>query len=145
MGICFVLRQLALLGSVSAELSVRLELTRLMIKDAHRLLKDSRAGQITLYSMLGATRFKYYQKIALMQVCCHRCRVTMDSYSHTSGRHSMKTEQRAEPESIAFLAALALKVGAAAPGVVPPIFEGAVAEQLRGPNKTAWHVRGAPL
>ena len=67
-----VLRQIRNLGSVSAGIIVRLELTREMAQAAMSILRDERPAQAALIAILALTRFRYFCRGVLIPTCCRR-------------------------------------------------------------------------
>ena len=66
------LRQLSQLDSVSARIITDLELARRIVRMAMSVLREGRGAQVTLLSILGATRFKtFFRGVLVLTRCPH--------------------------------------------------------------------------
>ena len=133
-----VLRQLSELGSVSSEIITRLELTREIVGLAMSALRRERAAQVTLLSILGATRFKtYFHGVLIPTRCPHTWgRVACgqeDTYQHLLICYKIQHLERKGAESLDFLITMARKARPARPGTVEPRF--AVRERRQGERR----------
>ena len=121
------LRQLADLGSVSAGIITRLELTREIIQMATSILRTERAAQVTLMSILGGTRFKaYFHGVLVPTKCPHKKRRGIcgeeDSYEHLLWCYWLENREQKGPDSLDFLVAMARKTIPQIPGTAQPMF-----------------------
>ena len=120
------LRQLADLGSVSAGIITRLELTRQVIQMAKSVLRTERAAQVTLMSILGGTRFETHFHGVLVLTMCPRqkrngtCR-REDSYDHLLWRYWLRDREARGADSLDFLVTMARKAIPPIPGTVRPM------------------------
>ena len=133
-----VLRQLSELGSVSSEIITRLELTREIVGLAMSALRRERAAQVTLLSILGATRFKtYFHGVVIPTRCPHTWgRVVCgqeDTYQHLLICYKIQHLERKGAESLDFLITMARRARPARPGTVEPRF--AVRERRQGERR----------
>ena len=78
-----VMAQLATLGSLSAAIIRRLQLTRKVLMEATRMLLDERRAQNNLLAVLGASRYKVVTKQGLCDTRCplRHCQ-REDSFDH---------------------------------------------------------------
>ena len=114
-----VLRQLSSLGSVSAEIITRLELTRELVRIAYTILKEERRAQVTLAKILSGTRFKYYLNGVLVPTrCpnkfgrgeCNQC----DSFDHLLRCYGLRKKFKKGADSVKFLILMARRA-------IPPL------------------------
>ena len=68
------IRQLAELGSISAGILTRLQITREVVHLTMSLLRRGRAAQVTLLAILAGTRIEYYFHVALVPTSCPKTR-----------------------------------------------------------------------
>ena len=121
------LRQLAELGSFSAGIITHLELTREIIHSAMSMLSRDRAAQVTLLSILGATRFKtFFHGVLVPTRCPHvlggEVCGTEDSYEHLLRCHGLRIHERKGADSLDFLVMMARRAVPAIPGTVMPMY-----------------------
>ena len=109
--------------SASAELIVRLQLTRQIVKEAYLKLQNDRDAQLTLARVIGATRFKYAHGGHLLSVICPNCQRETDSYTHMLQCFFIQDEGAPGIGAIDFLVGLVTKVKTSPPHLVFPIIE----------------------
>ena len=109
--------------STSAEVIVRLRLTRQRMKEVCLKLQNDRDAQITLARVIGATRFKYAHGGHLLAVKCPKCRREPDNYTHMLQCYAMQDEEAPGIGAIDFLVNLATKVKTSPPQLIFPIIE----------------------
>ena len=105
----------------------RLELTREIVGMAMSALRRERAAQVTLLSILGATRFKtYFHGVLIPTRCPHTWgRVACgqeDTYQHLLACYKIQHLERKGAESIDFLIKMARTARPARPGTAEPRF-----------------------
>ena len=121
------IRQLAELGSESGKIITRLQLTREIVYMAMSVLRNERAAQVTLMSILGATRFKTFFHGVLVPTRCprllrHRACGLEDSYVHLLQCYRIQRLERKGAEPLDFLVEMARRAAPARPGTVRPMF-----------------------
>ena len=114
------LRQLAMLGSRSASIITGLELTRSVVKEALQKLCPDRAAQITLMSILGATRFRAYAGGRPLPTRCGNCKVREDSFTHLLHCYSLVSLYKKGAQSVDILVTLAKRTKLLIPGTSLP-------------------------
>ena len=122
-----VLRQLKDLGSESASIIIRLDLSRELIQAAMSILREDRPAQITLMTILGGTRFKYAYQGLLIPTSCPRMRGgercnQQDSFDHLIFCYALQTQLKTGLESVPFLVTMARKATPGHPRRVRPMF-----------------------
>ena len=114
-------RALDLLGdldSESASIIAFLDLSREAISEAMDRLKDQRNQQVTLLTILSATRFRILTKEGLVPTQCPRSGCgKKDSFWHLLECYGLQTSVENGPHVVPFLLYLAQKI----PAVVTPI------------------------
>ena len=123
----FVLRELSVLGSESAKIIIELELTREIVAAAMATLKYKRALQVTLASVLGATRFKRAFHGVLVPTRCPHFRHGVlcgreDSFAHLLDCYNLRGRMKRGVESVDFLVEMAKKVVTTSPGRSVPLY-----------------------
>ena len=123
----FILRELAVLGSESAKIIVELQLTREIVAAATTGLQGKREHQVTLISILGATRFKRAYHGVLAPTRCPHFRhgvlcVREDSFSHHIDCYNLRGGLKKGVESIDFLVRMARKTVTDTPGRSIPLY-----------------------
>ena len=111
-------------GSAAGRIFCDLGLTRNIIALALEGLADSRALQVTLCSILWATRFKTLVDGRLHNTVCRKCG-GVDGFQHFLNCANLEIPPRTlNPEpTIAFLIIMARKASEINPGVPEPFFE----------------------
>ena len=115
------LKQLDRVDSTSADIIIRLQLTRPIVKEIYSQLRDDRKAQITITRVLGATRFKYAHRGHLLEVRCPKCRREPDTYIHMLECYALQALEATGAQSIDFLVDLAKKVKTSPPHLIFPI------------------------
>ena len=115
-----ILCRLAEMGSGSATIITKLGLTRGIVKEALRELKSVRAAQITLGTVLGATRFRLYQGSRRLATRCGKCRHVEDSFDHMLRCYDLMGEYQTGANTVDFLVTMAKKVKLSPPGISLP-------------------------
>ena len=123
----FVLRELAVLGSESAKIIIELQLTREIVAAAMAVLQRKRDLQVTLISILGATRFKRAFHGVLVPTRCPHFRHGVlcgreDSFSHLIDCYNLRGGLKKGAESIDFLVSMARKTVTDTPGRSIPLY-----------------------
>ena len=123
----FILRELAVLGSESAKILIELQLTREIVAAATSVLQGKREHQVTLISILGATRFKRAYHGVLVPTRCPHFRHGVlcgreDSFSHLLDCNNLRNGIRRGTESVDFLVKMARKTVTASPGRSIPLY-----------------------
>ena len=123
----FVLRELAVLGSESAKIIIELQLTREIVAAAMAVLQRKRELQVTLISILGATRFKRAFHGVLVPASCPHFRHGVlcgreDSFSHLLDCYNLRSGIKKGAESIDFLVEMAKKTVTTSPGRSVPLY-----------------------
>ena len=113
-------KQPAGLGSASATLLVGLQLTRDTVKEALDKLQDDRGAQITLLSVLSATRFRIYSHGRALPTKCGKCRVHPDTFDHMLRCYVLQESLVRGPGAVNFLVELAVRTKVVPPGVSVP-------------------------
>ena len=115
-----VLGRLAELGSTSAAIITELRLTRETVKEAMRSLQRDRAAQITLATILGATRFRVYHGGRRLATRCSNCRHVEDSFHHLLRCFNLTEDYQTGAQSVDFLTKMAKRAIARSPGTSLP-------------------------
>ena len=106
--------------SSSCSISQELKLDRSIIREALKHLRHSRIAQVTLCSILCATRFKFFSNEGLRPTVCGMCGQT-DSYRHLV-RCTEMGQAPTDPEALAtYLAAMAERACVANPNLPVPV------------------------
>ena len=121
------IRQLAEVGSVSAGILTRLQLTREIAHMTMSMLRKERAAQVTLLSILGGTRFKHPFHGVLVPTMCPRMRNgnrcgAEDSYEHLLRCYGLRRRERMGVDALDFLVLTARKAIPPVPGMVNPMY-----------------------
>ena len=105
-----VLTQLVALGSQSAAIICRLQLTREVVVEAVQALRDERRAQSNLLDILSASRYKTLAKQGLMDTHCplQACQ-QRDSFEHMIQRYDLESERKQGTEAAGFLVRMARK------------------------------------
>ena len=114
-------RHLMSVDSASAEVIVRLQLTRQILKEVCLKLQNDRDAQITLARVIGATRFKYAHGGHLLAVRCPKCRKDPDNYMHMLKCYALQEAEVPGIGAIDFLVDMATKVKTSPPQLIFPI------------------------
>ena len=102
------LRQLSELGPVSASVLTYLELTRAIVAEAYKTLRDEEDVQTNLVEILSATRFKTYRGRRVYHTkCARRTCFAVGSFAHMLECYSLLASVRKGAEAVPFLARLA--------------------------------------
>ena len=117
---CNILCRLAELGSGSATIITRLRLTRDNVKEALKGLKEDRAAQITLVTILGATRFRIHRGGRTLPTRCGRCRHIQDSFDHLIRCYELTQDYQTGDQSVDFLVKMAREAKLSPPGMSLP-------------------------
>ena len=105
-----VKKTLAELGSVSASIIFSLRLTRTIVKEAMDALRDNRAEQQNLLSILGASRYEMAHGGGMWHTVCPRNRcVSRDTFCHTLECYGLLEAVRRGSEAVPFLIEMAKK------------------------------------
>ena len=115
-----VFRQLAQLGSMSAGLITDLRITREVVSEAMSVLRGDRAAQVTLVSILSATRFRVHYDGRVLDTVCEGCKVRKDSFEHMLQCYALTGQLRRGADSVKFLVQMAKKTKLSPPGVSRP-------------------------
>ena len=121
------IRQLAEVGSVSAGILTRLQITREIVHLTMSMLRRERAAQVTLISILGGTRFKHHFHGVLVPTRCPKLRNgrrcgSEDSYEHLLRCYGLRRYERTGPDALDFLVLMARKAIPPVPGMVDPMY-----------------------
>ena len=113
-----MLDQLGDLDSESASVISYLDFSREAITEAMDRLKDQRAQQVTLLTILAATRFKILTKAGLVPTQCPRpgCG-KKDSFWHLMECYGLQTSAESGPHVVPFLVHLAKNI----PVLIAPV------------------------
>ena len=105
-----VLQQLAKIGSLSAAIIIKMQLTRAIVAEAIHNLRDERRVQSNLLEILSAGRFKVPTKQGLMSTHCplKACR-QQDSFDHMLKCYDLEDGLRSGPAATDFLVKMARK------------------------------------
>ena len=114
------LRRLAALGSQSAGILTRLEITREMVQEVLRRLRADRAAQVTLATVLAGTRFRVIGATGLVPAGCGKCHVMEDSFDHLLACYKLEDLYATGERAVEFLTVLAKRVKLTPPGVSRP-------------------------
>ena len=121
------MRQLESIGSESAALINRLELTRPIIEEPMRLLRHSHAAQVNLANVLCGTRFKHsFSGVLVPTECQNRSGGRTlacgreDSFEHMMACYRLQDERATGAEAIPVLIKLATRTMPIVPGVNLP-------------------------
>ena len=105
-----VLQMLAEEGSVAAGIISMLQLTRSIVKEAMKVLSDSREDQQNLMDILGAARYKVLHLGKLYYTVCPRPRCyNRDTFLHMLKCYDLQGEVQKGPEAVPFLVDMARK------------------------------------
>ena len=115
-----VIARLAALGSDSARIITDLVLTRAVVREAMRDLKEERAAQVALATILGGTRFRVFHNNRRLATRCGKCRHIEDSFEHLIRCYDLQAEYRVGAQSVDFLTKMARKAVLDPPGVSLP-------------------------
>ena len=115
-----VFRHLAQLGSRSARLITDLRITRDVVSEALSILRGGRAAQVTLVSILGATRFRVHYDGRILDTVCEGCRVRKDSFEHMLQRYELTGQLQRGADSEKFLVHMVRGAKLSPPGVSRP-------------------------
>ena len=130
-------RRLSLEGSIACQIFVDLRLNRDILRLASGALKFSRRQQVTLGSIICATRFKFFDKTGnLLPVSCPKCGEE-DSFSHLlrcAGLEIPESEDTAQLAEI--LRHMAVEAVGGNPGMPQPM----MAEPASAEIDLAWSV-----
>ena len=121
-----VLRQLAPLDSVSANIIIRLELTRELVRAALTMLQEERPAQVTLTKILSGARFKYLLDGVLVPTRCpNKYRGTdcglEDSFDHLLSCYKLRSRIKKGAQVIGFLLLMARRARPPPPGLTRPL------------------------
>ena len=114
------MRQLATLESESAVIIVDLELTRGVIQEALGRLREDRAAQVTLASILSATRYRIYSHGRRLPTRCGKCRNAQDSFGHMIRCYALEGEVARGSQAVEFLVKMARVTKTKPPGLSLP-------------------------
>ena len=105
-----VLAQLATLGSQSAAIVRRLQLTRKVLVEATQILRGERRAQSNLLAVIGATRYKMVTKHGLVDTCCplRHCR-QKNSFEHMPKCYDLESSVEHGAMAVQFLVKMARK------------------------------------
>ena len=117
------IQSLADLGSQSAALTIRLGLTRSIIKEVYKQLEQDRQAQVNLTEILSAARFRYAFEGNFLPVRCPRCKIARDCFDHMTQCYPLKQKEAHDEAAIEFLAELATKTKTSPVGLKYPIFQ----------------------
>ena len=105
-----VIQQLAKIGSLSAAIVLKLQLTRAIVAEAIHNLRDERRAQSNLLDILSAGRFKVLTKQGLMSTHCPlRACQKKDSFGHMLKCYDLEAGLQAGPAAADFLVKMARK------------------------------------
>ena len=109
-------------GSIASQIFTDLKLNREVLRIALNSLKFSRKLQVTMGSIICATRFKYFDKAGnILPVSCPKCKKE-DSFEHLLGCAELELPSTGEESSMAeFLRHMAVKAVGGNPGLPTPI------------------------
>ena len=105
-----VLTQLMALGSQSAAIICKLQLTREVVAEAIQALRDERRAQSNLLDILSAGRYKTLTKQGLMDTHCplQACQ-QRDSFEHMIRCYDLEKGRKQGAEAVGFLIKMARK------------------------------------
>ena len=105
-----VLTQLMALGSKSAAIICKLQLTRAVVVEAIQTLCNERKAQSNLLDILSASRYKTLTKQGLMDTHCplQACK-QKDSFEHMIQCYDLVQDQKRGAEAAGFLVKMARK------------------------------------
>ena len=115
-----VMRQLATLESESATIIVDLKLTREVVQEAFSVLRGDRAAQVTLASILGATRYRIYSHNKRLPTRCGKCKVRQDSFAHMIHCYALEEDVARGDQAVKFLVKMARITKTTPPGLSLP-------------------------
>ena len=95
---------------MAASIITTLQLTRTIVKEAMKVLSDSREDQQNLMDILGAARFKIIHQGSLYHTVCPRTGCySRDTFLHMLHCYQLKDTVQKGPEAVPFLVNMARK------------------------------------